>query len=165
MKRLLLIGCAALLPALAACSPSADDEPAPEPSQAVAPAPAPPRAALVAEDIEGAQLAGELGCSFAERGVRAPLLVAAADVVDDAHPEGVLKLGTSALRLESTAAGGFNAMVRGASFTSGDLTAKVTVTSDEPLDDSEAPPLAAVLEMGSAALGMQRIEGTWACGP
>ena len=160
MKRSLVI----LAAALAACSPSGDEEPTPEPSVTAA-ASAAPRPALTAEDIEGAQLAGELSCSFTERGLRAPLLVASADVVDDAHPVGVLKLGSSTLRLESADAGGFNAMVEGASFTSGDLTAKVTVTSSEPLDDSEAPPLAAVLELGSAALGAQRIEGDWACGP
>ena len=153
-----------LAAALAACSPAADDEPAEEASEAVATAPT-PRPALTAEDIEGARLVGELSCSFVERGVRAPLLIASADVDDAAHPAGVLKLGSSTLRLESTAAGGFNAMVRGARFTSGDLSAKVTVTSDAPLDDSEAPPLAAVLELGSAALGTQRIDGEWSCGP
>jgi hypothetical protein len=162
MKRLAL--CLAL--GLAACSPAADDETdaqaAPEATPAKSP---PPRTALTAEDIEAAQLSGELSCSFAERGVRAPLLVASADVDDAARPVGVLKLGSSALRLQSSAAGGFNAMVEGARFTSGDLTAQVAVTSREPLDDSEAPPLAAVLEVGSAATGMQRIVGEWACGP
>ena len=163
MKRLSL--CLALVPmlALAACSPAADEKP--EAEEAPAAAPSAPRAALTAEDIEGAQLAGELSCSFSERGMRAPVLVASADVNDAARPVGVLKLGPSTLRLESADVGGFNAMVEGASFTSGDLTARVVVTSDEPLDDSEAPPLAAVLEIGSEALGSQRIEGQWACGP
>ena len=153
-----------LVLALAACSPAADEEKkdaAAVPEATVAA----PRPALMAGDVEGAQLAGELSCAFTERGMRAPLLVASADVDDAARPQGVLKLGSSTLRLKSAGAGGFNAMVRGASFSSGDLTAKVTVTSDKPLDDSEAPPLAAVLEMGSAALGMQRIEGEWTCGP
>lgn len=154
-----------LAAALAACSPAADDEPAAEASEPVAAAVPAPRAALTAEDIEGARLAGELSCSFVERGVRAPLLVASADVDDAARPGGVLKLGSSTLRLESAAAGGFNAMVEGARFVSGDLTAAVMVTSPEPLDDSESPPLAAVLELGSAALGTQRIEGEWSCGP
>jgi hypothetical protein len=154
-----------LLLALAACSPAADEKPE---AEAVTEAPAAqpaPHAALTAEDIEGAQLAGELSCAFSERGLRAPVLVASADVDDAARPMGVLKLGPSTLRLESADAGGFNAMVEGARFTSGDLTARVIVTSDEPLDDSEAPPLAAVLEIGSEALGAQRIDGQWACGP
>jgi hypothetical protein len=160
MKRL----AACLAAALAACSPTAEDEPAAEGPEPAAAATG-PRAALTAEDIEAAQLAGELSCSFVERGVRAPVLVASADVDDAARPVGVLKLGSSTLRLESAAAGGFNAMVEGARFVSGDLTAAVAVTSSELLDDSESPPLAAVLELGSAALGTQRIEGEWSCGP
>lgn len=154
-----------LVLALAACSPAADDKPE---AEAVTEAPAvrpAPRAVLTAEDVEGAQLAGELSCAFNERGMRAPVLVASADVDGDARPVGVLKLGPSTLRLQSADAGGFNAMVEGARFTSGDLTARVVVTSDDPLDDSEAPPLAAVLEIGSEALGAQQIEGQWACGP
>ena len=103
MKRLALC----LVLGLAACSPAADDETdtqaAPEAPRATSPG---PRAVLTAEDIEGAQLSGELSCSFAERGVRAPLLVASADVDDAARPVGVLKLGSSALRLQSPAAGG-----------------------------------------------------------
>jgi hypothetical protein len=154
-----------LAAALAACSPAADGEPAAEASEPVTAVPTAPRAALSADDIEGARLTGELSCAFVERGVRAPLLVASADVDDAARPVGVLKLGFSMLKLESAAAGGFNAMVEGARFASGDLTAAVTVTSPEPLDDSEAPPLAAVLELGSAALGTQRIVGEWSCGP
>ena len=156
---------ACLVLALAACSPAADENPQ---AEAVAVAPAArsaPRAALTADDVEGAQLAGELSCAFNERGMRAPVLVASADVDDAARPVGVLKLGSSTLTLESAGAGGFNAMVEGARFTSGDLTARVEVVSDEPLDDSEAPPLAAVLEIGSEALGSHRIEGQWACGP
>lgn len=162
MKRLTL--CLAL--ALAACSPAADEDTEAPAAPAQTPAASsPPRAALQAEDIEGARLSGELSCAFTERGVRAPLLVASADVDDAARAVGVLKLGSSTLRLEGAAAGGFNAMVHGARFTSGDLTAQVTLTSREPLDDSEAPPLAAVLEIGTAATGTQRIAGEWACGP
>jgi hypothetical protein len=152
-----------LMLALAACSPAAEEKPE---AEAVIESPqTAPRAALTAEDVEGAQLAGELSCAFSESGMRAPVLVASADVDAAARPVGVLKLGPSTLRLESADAGGFNGMVEGASFASGDLTARVAVTSDEPVDDSEAPPLAAVLEIGSEALGSQRIEGLWACGP
>ena len=159
------IHAAFLILALAGCSTSAEEEEAQAPAATGAPAPAPPRAALTAEDIEGARLAGELTCAFSERGTRAPLLAASADVDDAAHAEGVLKLGPSAVRLESPATGGFNALVKGAMFTSGDLTANVVVTSPEPRSEGESPPLAAVLELGSEALGTQRIEGQWTCGP
>jgi hypothetical protein len=155
-----------LLLTLAACSPAADEEEktAP-PADVAATAAAAPRAALTAEDVEAAQLAGELSCAFTERGMREPLLVASADVDDAARPQGVLKLGASTLRLDPAGAGGFNAMVEGARFTSGDLTANIAVTSPEPLGEGESPPLAAVLELGSPATGMQRIEGEWTCGP
>jgi hypothetical protein len=159
------IHAAFLILALAACSPGGEEEETQAPAATGSTAPAAPRAALTAEDIEGAQLAGELTCAFSERGMRAPLLAASADVDDAAHAEGVLKLGPSAVRLESDAAGGFNALVNGARFTSGDLTANVVVTSSEPLGEGESPPLAAVLELGSEALGAQRIEGEWTCGP
>jgi hypothetical protein len=160
MKRLTI----GLLLALAACSPAADEE---KTDAGAAPdaASAAPRPALTAEDVEGAQLVGELSCAFTERGMRAPLLVASADVDDAARPQGVLKLGSSTLRLESAGAGGFNAMVEGAGFTSGDLTARVAAISREPLGKGESPPLAAVLELGSPATGTQRIEGQWTCGP
>ena len=76
-----------------------------------------------------------------------------------------LETNSSAVRLESPATGGFNALVKGARFTSGDLTANVVVTSPEPRSEGESPPLAAILELGSEALGTQRIEGEWTCGP
>ena len=59
------------------------------------------RQALTAEDIEGAALTGELACSFSEPGAEAALLVAMADVTDEARAEGVLRLGPSALRLRA----------------------------------------------------------------
>lgn len=152
--------------ALAACSPSAEPE-APEETQATsAPAPiARPRAALSPEDIEGAALTGELGCSFNEGEGDAPLLVAMADVRDEAIAEGVLKLGPSALSLRADAPGGFNALVDGARFTSGDLTAAIAVTSPKPLGGGESPPRAATLTLESEALAPQQIEGRWTCGP
>jgi len=132
----------------------------PDPALAVPPI----RQSLVAEDIEGAALTGELACSFSQRGAEGALLVAMADVTDAAHAEGVLKLGPSTVRLRATQAGGFNAMVHGARFASGDLTARVVVTSQTPTGGGEAPPLPARLEVGSPA-GSQLIDGEWACGP
>jgi hypothetical protein len=156
--------------ALAACSDDSSEanaDPAVSPTRA---APDPALAArqirepLAAEDIAGAALSGELACSFSQRGAEGPLLVAAADVRDAARAEGVLRLGPSVLRLGAPAAGGFNAMVRGARFTSGDLEARVVVTSQTAADDSESPPLPARLEIASPA-GTQAIDGEWTCGP
>jgi hypothetical protein len=161
---------AAIAFALAGCSPdpaekdgeaAADQAPrAPDPALAASQL----RPALAAEDIEGAALAGELACSFTQSGAEGPLLVAMADVTDEARAEGALRLGPSTLRLRADEVGGFNAMVHGARFTSGDLQARVAVTSQTPTDDSEAPPLPARLEIRSPA-GTQQIDGEWACGP
>ena len=122
------------------------------------------RPTLLTEDIAGAALIGELACSFTQREAEDPLLVALADVFDDARAEGVLRLGPSVLRLRASEAGGFNGMVRGARFTSGDLTARVVVTSETPTGGGESPPLPARLEIASPA-GSQQIDGEWTCGP
>jgi len=170
MCRALLFSTALAL-VLAGCSPdsteadgqsAAGQAPRAAPDSALAASQA--RPALATEDIEGAALAGELACSFSQRGAAGPLLVAMADVTDEARAEGVLRLGPSTLRLRGAGTGGFNAMVHGARFTSGDLEAQVVVTSRTPTDDGEAPPLPARLEIGSPA-GAQQIDGEWACGP
>lgn len=162
---------AAVALALAGCSdesPEKDDGISAAPATRAPPDPALAahgvRQALAPEDIEGAALAGELACSFAEDGAEGPLLVAMADVTDAARAEGVLKLGPSTLRLGAAEAGGFNAMVHGARFTSGDLDARVVVTSDRPAGGGESPPLPARLEIAGPA-GTQQIEGEWTCGP
>lgn len=87
-----------------------------------------------------------------------------ADMSDDDRAEGVLRLGASTLRLRAHELGGFNAMVRGTRFTSGDLAARVIVTSDTSTADGESPPLPARLEIVSNA-GSQLIDGEWTCGP
>jgi len=160
-KRALVIPAALLF--LAACSDEPEPEaPAPTATPPVARA---PTATLLPEDVEGAQLSGELACSFSEAGETNPVLIARADVVDGAHAEGLVKLGPSAVRLRSEQAGGFNALVQGATFTGGDLRAQVTVTSDEASGGGESPPRPATLELGASGLEPQRIEGQWTCGP
>ena len=175
MRRNPLFAAAAIALALAGCSddfPEKDTDAASSPSDAQATRPPPDpalataqiRQPLAAADIAGAALAGELACAFTQRGAEGPLLVAMADVTDEARADGVLRLGPSTLRLRGAGTGGFNAMVDGARFTSGDLEARVAVTSRMPADDSESPPLPARLEIGSPA-GVQQIDGEWTCGP
>jgi hypothetical protein len=158
---------AAIALALAGCSPdSAEKDTAAEATRAP-PAQVPAakaRQALAAGDVEGAGLTGELACAFTERGAEGPLLVAQADVTDEARAQGVLRLGPSTLRLSADKDGGFNAMVGGVRFISGDLEARVTVTSNAPVGGGEAPPLPARLEITSDA-GVEQIGGEWTCGP
>jgi hypothetical protein len=167
MMRCTPLFAAAIALALAGCSdnsPETEDGTATGPATRAAPAVQQIRQPLASEDIEGAALAGELACSFIQRGGEGPLLVAMADVTDDARAQGVLKLGPSTLRLRGAGTGGFNAMVHGARFTSGDLEARVVVTSETPTGDGESPPLPARLELASPA-GTQQIDGEWTCGP
>ena len=153
----------ALAFAAAACSPAADGEPAAEPDNAVPSAET--RQALAAADIEAAALAGELGCAFAEEAARAPLLVATANVRDEARADGLVQVGGSAVRLNGAESGGFNALLDGARFIAGDLVATVAVTSPEPLGEGESPPRAATLTLESPASASDRIAGQWTCGP
>lgn len=150
--------------ALAGCSPDSADERAEAPTGETMRAAPEVRQTLTTEDIESAALAGELACAFSEPGAPGPLLVATADVTEEARAEGVLRLGASTLRLGAAEPGGFNAMVRGTRFTSGDLEARVIVTSDMPTAGGEAPPLPARLEIVAPA-GSQLIDGEWTCGP
>jgi len=156
----------ALIGTLAACSPAADQEaPMAEGTQPAQQSVSRPRPALLPEDIEAAALGGELGCSFAEQDAAAPLLVAMADVRDAATADGVMKLGPSTARLRAAEPGGFNAMVDGERFISGDLTATVAITSAEPLGGGESPPRSATLTLESAAFAPQQVTGQWTCGP
>ncbi|HEY6814193.1 MAG TPA: hypothetical protein VI168_01515 [Croceibacterium sp.] len=170
MRRTPLLA-AALVLALAGCtedSPEKEDgvsadaalRPPPDPTLAKSAI----RPALTPEDIEGAGLAGELTCAFAQHGAEGPLLMASANVLDVARADGVLKLGPATLRLRGAATGGFNAMVQGARFTSGELEARVVVTSETPREGGESPPRPSRLEIASPA-GAQKIEGAWTCGP
>lgn len=160
---------AAFALALAACSPDPADKDADTAAGSAtrAPpgkAPTASRQALTAEDIEGAALTGELSCAFTEGAAGGPLLVVQADATADTRAEGVLKLGPSTLRVSEDKPGGFNAMVGGARFISGELEARVIVISGAPLDNSESPALPARLEITSDA-GIQQIDGEWRCGP
>jgi hypothetical protein len=170
MRRTPLLA-AAMAVGLAGCSPGRGEANADGDARETAPGPVEaPRAAskirqfLTPGDVGRAALAGELACAFSESDAAGPLLVATADVTDEARAEGVLRLGPSALRLRAEETGGFNAMVHGASFTSGDLAARIIVTSETPTAGGESPPLPARLEI-SADAGTQLIDGEWACGP
>ena len=145
-----------------------------EASPAASPSPSRPAAPgvvllpiLTSEELAGADLSGELGCAFVEDGATGPVLIAAADVLDDAYAQAVMRLGMAVepVRMRATDPGGFNAMVRGVEFVGDAFVARIVTTSDTPLDDSEAPPLPARMEFGTADSGTQIAVGQWSCGP
>ena len=156
-----------------ACSAEQPD-PSGEAASVVSPQPKRPAAPgvvllpiLTSEELAGADLPGELGCAFVEDGATGPVLIAAADVLDDAYAQAVMRLGMAVepVQMRATDPGGFNAMVRGVEFVDDEFFARIVTTSDTPLDDSEAPPLPARMEFGTADSGTQIAVGQWSCGP
>ncbi len=168
----------------AACGQAGDDtvpqQPAPTPDIARDPAPpAPPPpvpAGMLVPDTLGeadrgaAQLAGELGCSFARNPAEDPLLIAAADVADDARGQALVRIGGAVETLRMDRAGGFNAMSRGARFTGADgLAVDVAVTGSEALVETpriamESPRFAATLTYARGGRTIA-LDGFYECGP
>jgi len=117
---------------------------------------------LSPQEIEGAALAGELGCSFAGTAGKAPLLLAMGDVASSAPARGVVKVGDY---LEQVAApGGFDGMLRGARFTGAGKTIDIDVTGAAP-GGGESPPVAATLTYRRADGAQRQWVGWWQCGP
>ena len=171
---------------LLACSPTnqseretPDSKPQPtsgtaaaEPAQAL---PAPPEretiggdgspirlSPLQREEIYAAKLRGELGCSF-EDGSRRTLLVAMGDVASDEPSFGLVKVGNQVEPV--SAPGGFDAMIKGASFIGKGKTIRVETTASQPVGGGEAPPYPARLTYQRADGAGRSFDGTWACGP
>ncbi len=113
---------------------------------------------------------GELGCSFSREPGGKPLLVAAADVLDNARAEALVNPAGGPVKLTADRTGGFNALTKGARFTGpGGLTATVVVTGDEPLSEEpriamESPRLPATITVVRDDRTV-RIGGFFECGP
>lgn len=110
-------------------------------------------------------IAGELGCSFTTMEGQT-LLVAKADVGDEATPNAAVNNGGYGEALASTQAGGFGRLEQnGAKFSGRGLT--VTLTTDGPAGDSATEVTTRPAEMlVQRADGAERTyEGDWACGP
>jgi hypothetical protein len=154
-------------PILLALALSACGNPAPEPDQPrPSPTPAPPSstaptiAPLTAADLKQAQVAGELACSFTDTGDR--LLMIARGDVGGRTAHAVLRTDRGIARV--TAPGGFNAIVRGARFTGGGLTASVAVTGPAT-GGGESPPMPATLTVERDGAAPLVTSGDWTCGP
>lgn len=163
---------------LAACSqpsdtedtaPGADTLPAERSGASPQGEPLVPETIALAEWRE-ADLTGELGCSFNRNDREDPLLLAAADVADDAPAEAAVKVGGSIEKLTMDRRGGFSALSEGGRFTGeADLTADVAVTGDTPLEEDpaiamESPRYAATLTFTRAGQSVAT-DGFWECGP
>jgi len=172
---------------LAACSPSPTSErtetaPAPAASTPATSAPAPPVTApapaapsptvggdgspiqlsgLGAADMDANSLEGELGCSFSA-GNAPPLLIAKGDVGSRDPAFGLVKVGDYVERV--AAPGGFDGMLKGATFSGRGKTVTIAVTGPAR-GGGESPPTPASLTYDRADGARRVIDGEWTCGP
>lgn len=118
-------------------------------------------ASLSAEDIVGAALKGELGCSFSI-GDAGPLLLAMGNVASKEPSRGVVKLGDY---VEAVAApGGFDAMLGGVQFSGAGKTIRIAVTG-QATGTGESPAVPATLTYERADGARRSYAGQWQCGP
>lgn len=162
---------------LAACSPRpAADKTEPAPA-APTPTPAAPPAAqsatvggdgspiqlstLTAADREANPIEGELGCGFSA-GDPEPLLIAMGVVGSRDPAFGLVKVGDYVERV--AAPGGFDGMLKGATFSGRGKTVSIAVTGPAR-GGGESPPSPATLTYDRADGARRVIEGEWTCGP
>jgi hypothetical protein len=118
--------------------------------------------ALSGSDIDSAQLPGELTCSF-ETSDAGPLLIAKGNVASQERAQGVVKVLDYVEQV--SAAGGFNAIIGGATFQGKGKTVRVTLTGDAPTSGGESPSRLATLTYDRADGASRTFPGSWTCGP
>lgn len=117
--------------------------------------------ALSAGDIQTARLQGELVCAFAEQG--GTLLYASGDVASTERATGIVKIGDYVEPI--SAPGGFDGILRGATFAGRGTTVSVARTSDQPIGGGESPAHPATLTFQRADGASRVFTGNWTCGP
>jgi hypothetical protein len=120
--------------------------------------------AVSSADLDSVKLAGELGCSFASPSV-SPLLVAMGDVASQTPAQGVVKIGDYVERVSARNPGGFDAMVKGATFVGQGKMVTVALTGAPPASGGESPAYPATLTYDRADGARRVIDGFWTCGP
>ena len=118
--------------------------------------------ALSAGDISGAKLQGELACSFAGRD-GAALLHAAGNVGSSDPAVGVVKISDTVETVR--APGGYDAILRGATFSGQGKTIRVRLGAEQPQQGGESPPRAATLTYERMDGASRSYPGSWTCGP
>jgi ABC-type amino acid transport substrate-binding protein len=116
---------------------------------------------LSMSDIDDADLSGELVCTFGTAD-SPPLLYAAGDVGSSDPAMGVVKVLDSVERIG--APGGYNGMVRGATFAGQGKTVRIALTGG-PIGGGESPPHSATLTYERADGASRTFNGLWTCGP
>lgn len=132
-------------------------------------APATPAAAAPAIDLQpitypltGAQLSGELGCTF--RDASGAMILVSSGYVQSTDPgTAVVRVGAVTQSLRSDTPDGYDGLVDGATFVNDAISATVAIGAQLP-DTGEQVGYTAQLTatMGAAT---QTVSGTWTCGP
>jgi hypothetical protein len=117
--------------------------------------------ALAGDDVSNANLSGELACSFTVDGA-APLLLAKGIVASDEPAQGIVKVSGYVEPIR--APGGFDGVLRGATFTGQGKTIVIAVTG-AAIGGGESPPVPATLTYQRADGASRVFEGRWQCGP
>lgn len=118
--------------------------------------------ALSGADLDANKLSGELGCSFSSP-TASPLLVAMGVVASKAPAQGVVKVVDSVERV--SAPGGFDGMLKGATFVGQGKTLVVALSGASPVGGGESPAYPATLTYDRADGARRVIDGSWTCGP
>ena len=121
---------------------------------------------LTNADVVGANLRGELGCSFTRTGDKPPLVMAKGDVGGPDRAVAVVRFAGSAERMTSTEDGGFDAIVDGGRFATRGLTIDIRRgKAPMPGATGESPPYPAAMRAMRADGAERSFNGTWTCGP
>jgi hypothetical protein len=115
-------------------------------------------------EIEGAGLAGELGCDFRVE-PSSVLLIAKGDVASPSRARGIVKVGDSVEPVAAAEAGGFDAMLDGTTFVGQGKTIRIAVSPEGPSGAGESPPVRATLTYQRPDGASRRLLGIWTCGP
>ena len=116
--------------------------------------------ALTPADMQANATQGELACGFAADG--ATLLTAQGFVASKDAAQGLVKVTGYVERV--AAPGGFDGMLKGATFTGAGKTVVIAVTGPAT-GGGESPPSPATLTYQRADGASRVIPGTWTCGP
>ena len=116
---------------------------------------------LTQEDVEGADLSGELVCNFLGDGAL-PLLYATGVVASDDPAQGVVKVSGYVERI--AAPGGFEGITDDPTFTGQGKTISIAMTGPAT-GEGESPARPATLTYERADGASREFDGLWQCGP
>jgi hypothetical protein len=115
---------------------------------------------LTSADMQANPIDGELACSFSADGKQ--LILAQGFVGSKDAAQGLVKVGSYVEHIATP--GGFDAMVKGATFTGQGKTIIIAVTG-KATGGGESPPNPATLTYQRADGASKVVTGTWTCGP